>query len=68
MLIDQSMKKIEQNLKDEVEQKVCFQKESKDNANMAKMLEEENDQLQNQLTTLEIDKAQIKQQFQIAEE
>ena len=31
MLIEESMKEIQQNLKDEIEQKFCFQKEAREN-------------------------------------
>lgn len=45
MLIEQSMRDIQTKLKDEIAQKVCFQKEAKDNSNLSKILEEENEQL-----------------------
>lgn len=46
MIIQQSIKEIQQNLKDEIEQKVCFQREARDNENLGKLLEEENETIQ----------------------
>ncbi len=43
MVISDSIKKIQQQLKDEIEQKVCYQKESRDNENLVRILEEENE-------------------------
>ena len=66
--IEESIKKIQQQLKDEIEQKICFQKESKDNDNLAKLLEEENEGYQTQLAALEMERAQMKHELELAEE
>ena len=63
MLIEQSMKEIQQNLKDEIEQKVCFQKEARENDQLAKLLEEENESLQNRLEQREIERVQSKHEL-----
>jgi len=64
MLIEQSMKEIQQNLKDEIEQKVCFQKEARENDQLAKLLEEENESLQNRLEQREIERVQSKHELE----
>ena len=58
------MKEIQQNLKDEIEQKVCFQKEARENDQLAKLLEEENESLQNRLEQREIERVQSKHELE----
>ena len=65
MLIEQSMRDIQTKLKDEIAQKVCFQKEAKDNRNLSKILEQENEQLQNVREELEIKKAELKHEISL---
>jgi len=43
MEIQHSINELQQKLKDEIEQKMCFQKEAKENEHLAKLIEEEND-------------------------
>ena len=63
MMIEQSMKEIQQNLKDEIEQKLCFQKEARENDQLGKQLEEEIESLQNQLEKEKIDRVQSKHEL-----
>lgn len=55
MIIQASIEEIENKLKDEVEKKMVFQKEAKDNSNLVKMLEETNIHMETQLQELSIE-------------
>lgn len=46
MIISNTIDQIQQKLKDEIEQKLVFQKEAKDNSQLTKILEEENQHMQ----------------------
>lgn len=62
MIIEDTIKKIQQQLKDEVEQKVCYQKEAKDNEGLVKVLEEENEGYQGQMASVEMERGQLDQE------
>ena len=55
MEIQDSMKDIEKKLKDEIEQKMVFQKEAMENTHLAKILEQENVHRQSELEELSIE-------------
>ena len=64
MVIETSMKDIQQQLKDEQEQKVCFQKEARDNLHVVKLLEEESMGLQSQLEEFQKENGKLQRRFE----
>jgi len=60
MMIEQSLKNYQAKLKDEVDQRISFEKESKDNKRLVKLQEEENENMILQIEELEMDQVQLK--------
>jgi hypothetical protein len=60
MLIEQSMKNYQAKLKDEIDQRLSFEKEAKDNKHLVKLQEEENENMILQIEELEMDQVQLK--------
>ena len=60
MMIEQSMKNYQAKLKDEVEQRMSFEKEARDNKKLIKLQEEENENMILQIEELEMDQVQLK--------
>ena len=54
------MKNYQAKLKDEVDQRISFEKESKDNKRLVKLQEEENENMILQIEELEMDQVQLK--------
>ena len=59
MAMSHNINQIQQNLKDEVEQKQVFQKEAKESTQLMKILEEENLAIQNQLDEVSLQAQQL---------
>jgi len=59
-MIEQSLKNYQAKLKDEVDQRISFEKESKDNKRLVKLQEEENENMILQIEELEMDQVQLK--------
>ena len=66
MMIQTSMKDIEGKLKAEVEQRLCAQKEAKDTDNMAKLLEEDYEQIHLELEDEKRQRLKLKRELEEA--
>ena len=54
------MKNYQAKLKDEIDQRISFEKEAKDNKHLVKLQEEENENMILQIEELEMDQVQLK--------
>lgn len=59
-MIEETLKKYQSQLKDEMDQKNCFEKEARDNTRLAKLQEEEIESLQQQVDELEMESVHMK--------
>jgi len=55
MMIEQTLKNYQAKLKDEVDQRISFEKESRDKKRLVKLQEEENENMILQIEELEMD-------------
>ena len=55
MMIEQTLKNHQAKLKDEIDQRISFEKEARDNKHLVKLQEEENENMILQIEELEMD-------------
>ena len=60
MMIEQSLKNYQAKLKDEIDQKISFEKEAREHKQVVKLQEEENENMVLQIEELEMDQVQLK--------